>query len=250
MSSINIANKYRWPPQAPPVFNYTSSSVHELAQSIIAKSHSLLENISTTITEETATFENVVEAIARNYDYASVDTRIIHFYPKVSSNKELREACRKADDELDKYDIESSMREDIFKLIDGLHDKRDVLEIGPESLRLLKRMHRQCILEGLGLPDGCSRSRLKDIRQRLDTIRSEYRKNLGEEGGCVWLTRDELAGVPADVVSTLEDGAGSNQGKLRLTLKYPHVRPTLQYATSPDVRKLVWIANENKVRYH
>jgi metallopeptidase MepB len=256
MISINVSGKYQRPPQPPPVFDYTIDSVQALAKSIISKKRSLFDKISATVTPETATFENVVEAIAREYDYASISTTMIYFYPKVASDPDLREACRRAEDEVDEYDIESSMREDIFKLVDVLHEKRDSLGLGREDLRLVKRMHKAYISDGLGLPAGPVRTRFTEIRKRLGTLQAEYRKNLSEENGCVWLTRVELEGVPHDVVSTLQEGvdcsssSSTTERKLRLTFKYPYLRPTLQYAADPDVRKRVWMANQNKVRYY
>lgn len=240
--------KYQSPPQAPPVFNYTTSSVKRLARSIISAKRHLLDRIASTITQEDATFTNVVEAIARNYDYTSIATRIIHFYPKVASDEELREACRKADDELDDFEIESSMREDIFQLITALHSKRHNLELGSEDLRLIERMHKKGIADGLGVPIGPQRDRFKEIRARLDVIQANYRKNLNEEKSFMWLKRQELSGVSQDVLCTLEEGIGENEDKLRLTFKYPHVRPVLRYATDAETRKRVWLFNQNKVR--
>ncbi|KAJ3476736.1 hypothetical protein NLG97_g9029 [Lecanicillium saksenae] len=165
---VKMSRIVQEPPQAPPPFQFHG-------------------RWSSTVTRETATFENVVEAIARDYDYASIDTRVIYFYTKAASKEEQRDACRKADDELDDYEIDSSMRED-------------------------------------------------------------YRKNHIEEKGFLWLERRELEGLPDDIICTLEQSDSEGNQKLRLTFKYPHLRPALRHVTDPNARRRVWLANQNKCR--
>ncbi len=71
-------------------------------------------------------------------------------------------------------------------------------------------------------------------------------KTLNEENGGIWFTPAELDGVPEDVLSGLEKGKGENEGKLRLTFKYPDLFPALKYAKNAETRKRVSIGNENK----
>ncbi|KAJ4147913.1 hypothetical protein LMH87_002409 [Akanthomyces muscarius] len=220
-----MSTVFQEPPQAPPLFNYTADTVNRLARSIVDTRRKLLDKIASTITRETATFENVVEAIARDYDYASINTRVIYFYD---------------------YEIDSSTREDVFQLIDAVHSKRGRLSLCPEDLRLIERMHKQSISDGLGIVPGPKRDHFKKIRARLDALQAKYKKNLVEEKGFIWLERHELDGVPEDVICTLEQANSEDSQKLRLTFKYPHLRPVLGHATDPDVRQRVWLANQNK----
>lgn len=247
MTSVNISQKYRSPPQAPPVFASTKESVLDDARSSIAAQRAVLDKIASSFSLETATFEGVMEAIARSNDQATVVTRVLIRYRTVSPNPELREASREAKRMLGDFNTESMMREDIFKLVDALYQKRETLGLGTEDMRLLETTHKQYISHGLGLPPGASRERFKQIAGRLAALTIEFGKNLNEEDGCLWLTADELRGVPHDIVSNLDKGSGENEGKLRLTFKYPHLFPTLKYAVSPETRKRLLIANENKV---
>jgi len=70
---------------------------------------------------------------------------------------------------------------------------------------------------------------------------------LNEENNGIWFTRKELEGVPEDVLETFEKGSGDNEGKLRLTFKYPDLFPTLKFALDSETREKVFIENENKV---
>lgn len=140
------------------------------------------------------------------------------------------------------------MREDIFKLVKAVYDSPAAKDLDPESARLLDKTYKSYVRSGLELPAEPERARFKEIKKRLSTISIDFSKYLNEENGGIWFTPDELEGVPEDVVSGLKKGeAGSeNEGKLFLTYKYPDLFPTMKYAVSAEVRKRVFLGNENK----
>lgn len=176
----------------------------------------------------------------------ALQSRIIGFYQAVSSDSALRDASSKAEELIDQFQIETSMREDIFKLVDAAFKKRDRLDLDPESLRLLERERKAYITNGLGIPAGPERERYKEIRMKLSTLQIEFQKNLNEENGGIWFTEKELEGVPEDVIGGFEKGTGVNDGKLRFTFKYPDLFPVLKFAVDQDVRQKVFVENENK----
>lgn len=240
-----VPPQYQSPPQAPPSFTATTTSLLEDAKSICGNTRSLLDKIAAEITPETATFANVVLPIAEDENKAGLQNRIIGFYQAVSGDPALRDASSKAEEIMDEFQIEASMREDIFKLVEAVVAKKEQLD--PESQRLLERERKSYITNGLGIPAGPQRERYKEIRKRLSQIQIEFQKNLNEENGGIWFSRKELEGVPSDVVEGFEKGTGENEGKLRFTFKYPDLFPTLKFAVDSDVRKKVFIENENKV---
>ena len=191
-----------------------------------------------------ASFKSVVLPIAQDDDNASLESHILGFYQAVSPEKALRDASTEADKLLDDFAIEMNMREDVYKLVDAVFGKREMLE--PESQRLLEKQRKDFIRYGLGIPAGPERSRFKQIKKRLSQISIQFQKTLNEENGGIWFSPEELTGVPDDVLSTLTPGEGANKGKLRLSFKYPDLFPTLKYATNPATRKKVFIDNENK----
>jgi len=111
----------------------------------------------------------------------------------------------------------------------------------------LERERKSYITNGLGIPAGPERERYKEIRKKLSNLGITFQKNLNEENGGIWFTREQLEGVPSDVVDGFEKGTGENDGKLRLTFKYPDLFPTLKFALDSEVRQKVFIENENKV---
>ncbi|ROT43055.1 peptidase family M3 [Sodiomyces alkalinus F11] len=239
--------KYQSPPQAPPLFVGTNDSIAADAQKICDTTRSLLDKVVAEVSPEQATFQNVMAPIVEDENLSALQTRILGFYQYVAADADLRTASTEADKILDDFGIECAMREDVFKLVDAAYSRRDKeTELEPESLRLLEKDRKNYIKFGLGLPAGPQRDRFKEIKKRLSQIQIEFTRNLNEENGGVWLTPEELDGVPEDVLVGLEKGKDENEGKLKLSFKYPDLFPTLKFAKNPETRRKVFMANENK----
>ena len=236
---------FKKPPQIPPVFTGTPNSVLENTKRLVDASRNVEDKIVADVKPGQASFKNVVLPMANNENSMGLEARILGFYQAVSTDQGLRDASTEADKLLDDLSIESSMREDVFNLVDAALKKGEKLD--PESQRLLEKEHKNYVRNGLSLPAGPKRDRFKEIKKRLSQLGIIFQKNLNEESGGLWLTPEELNGVPEDVLSGLVKGEGENAGELRLTFKYPDLLPTLKYAKNPATRKKVFINNENKV---
>lgn len=182
--------------------------------------------------------------MAQEDNQMSLESHIIGFYQAVSTDKTLRDASTDAEKLMDDFGIESAMREDVFQRYDAALKKGEKLDA--ESQRLLEKDHKGYIRNGLGIPSSSQRERFKEIKKRLSELSITFQKTLNEENSGLWFTKEELEGVPEDVVSGLQKGEGENSDKLRLTFKYPDLFPTLKYAKNADVRRHLFIANENK----
>ncbi|POS82793.1 putative Saccharolysin [Erysiphe pulchra] len=248
MSNSTIA--YRIPPQPPPLFDATEESIIEDAKGICDKLKATLDKIAENVSEDTANFTNTVKLMAEAGDLAALKTRITGFYQAVSTNAKLREASSTAEEIMSEFSIEAGMREDIFKLVDTVYQAittgKSSEDLSPESLRLLKKERDSFIRNGLGIEKGEKRDRFKEIKKRLSQLQIEFQKNLTEENGGVWFSRDELNGVPEDLLESFEKGTGANEGKLRVTFKYPDLFPTLRFALNSETRMNLTIENENK----
>ena len=77
---------------------------------------------------------------------------------------------------------------------------------------------------GLNIPAGPKRDRFKEIKKRLSQLGIAFSKNLNEEKGGIWLTADELHGIPEDVLSLLR----REDDKYWLTFKVSRPLPNPQ----------------------
>lgn len=232
------------PPQLPPKFTATPSSLIEEMKKLIQSSRDLQDKLVTDVTTDTASFKNVLLPLAYDDNSSSDETHILCFYQAVSSDQSLRDASTEAENLLNDFGIESAMREDVFRLVDAALKKKEALD--PESQRLLEKSHKDFIQYGLGIPAGPDRDRFKEIKKRLSQISTIFQKNLNEETGGIWFTPEELDGVPHDTISGLKKGDGENAGKLWLTFKYPDLFPALRYAKTAETRKRILVNEENK----
>ncbi|EOO01216.1 putative metallopeptidase protein [Phaeoacremonium minimum UCRPA7] len=242
-------SKYKSPPQAPPTFIGTKESIVSDAKAMCDKTRNLLDTLVAQIpasdTSKT-TFDTVLLPQVEDENDAALSARILGFYQYVSGDSALRDASTEAEKLMDDFSIEAGMREDVFKIVDAVWQSRDKIQLDPESARLLEKERKNYIKNGLGLPAGPQRDRFKEIKKRLSQIQIEFTKNLNEENGGLWFTKEELDGVPEDLVDGLEKGTGENDGKVKLSFKYPDLFPTLKFAKNPETRRKLFIANENK----
>ncbi|KAK0636690.1 peptidase family M3-domain-containing protein [Bombardia bombarda] len=262
--------KYANPPQAPPLFVGTKESIVADAIALCDRTRSLLDKqvaeIKLAGNPDAASFDTVIRPQTEDENLGSLSSRILGFYQYVSADSELRDASTEAEKIMDEFGIECSMREDVFRLVDRVYEQSGLAKSkeqdkdrliddalaktagleNAESARLLERERKNYIKNGLGLPEGPQRDRFKEIKKRLSQVQIAFQKNLNEEDGAIFFTPEQLDGVPQDVLDGLEKGTGENEGKLRLSFKYPDLLPTLKFAKNPETRKKLFIENENK----
>lgn len=244
-----MMDKYKKPPQAPPTFTGTKDSIVSDTKALCDRSRKVLDDLVAKIPADDSsktTFQNVLLPQIYDENQAGLSSRILGFYQYVSSDSELRDASTEAEKILDEFSIEMGMREDVFKLVDAVYQKKDSLGLGGEDLKFLEKERKNYIRNGLSLPKGPQRDRFKEIKKRLSQIQIEFTKSLNEENGAIYFTREELDGVPGDLVDSWEKGTGENEGKIRVSFKYPDLFPTLKFAKNAETRRKLFVANENK----
>ncbi|MCJ1383232.1 hypothetical protein MMC17_006870 [Xylographa soralifera] len=239
-----VSDKLAKPPQAPPLFTETPTSIVDDAKRLIEYSRNVQDQIVRNVQPEAATFENVLRPLAHAENAMNFESRILGFYKEVSVESQLRDSSGEATQLLNNFGIETAMREDLFQLVDAVFKKNE--ELDPESYHLLMKQHKGYIRSGMKLPAGPRRDRLKEIQTRLQQLNVDFGKNQNEENGDIWFDPQELKGIPEDVLAELEKGTEENTGKLRLTLEVPHRFAALQYAKNSETRKRVFIAFENE----
>ncbi|KAK4499573.1 hypothetical protein PRZ48_010090 [Zasmidium cellare] len=240
---------FKKPPQAPPLFTHTPESLIKDTERLIATSKALQDKVVKEVSVDNANFHNAELPFAQDDNKMSLESHIIGFYQAVSTDAKVRDASTEAEKLMDDFAIEASMREDIFKLVDAAYKKqKDDTSLDAESRRLLEKDRKGYIRMGLDIPAGPKRDRFKAIKKRLSELSITFQKALNEENGGLWLTPEELEGVPEDVTSGLMKGKEGtpSEGKLWLTFKYPDLFPTLKYCKNAEVRRKVFVANENK----
>ncbi|KAJ5633782.1 metallopeptidase MepB [Penicillium herquei] len=241
------SNKLQVPPQAPPRFADTPSTVLSKARDLIERSRKVQDELVAHVPLEDATFENVLLPLANDENSLDVGFEILKFYQSVSTDPELRDASGEAEKLLNEFSLETETREDLYKLVESVFHKTNIEELDPESRRLLEKKYNDYSRNGLGLPEA-ERARFKEIKKHLGQLRIDYQKNLNSEDGGIWLPLRELDGVPADFISSLQKKItdANHLGEVWLSYKSSDIFMVLRNAKNEETRKKAFIANENK----
>ncbi|KAF9505096.1 hypothetical protein BS47DRAFT_1374338 [Hydnum rufescens UP504] len=195
------------------------------------------------------TFSSVFLELAKEEALIENATGPLTFYQYVSTNEQLRNAANAAEQRLNEYGIESSMRLDVFQALKDAkaHIDSSGQKLTSEELRLVEKMLLEGKRNGLDLPEE-TREQLKILKKDLSNTCTEFSKNFNEEKGTILFTRQELNGVPEDVIKgynkrTAEDGTEL----FVVTFKTPDIMPVFKHAHDPETRKRALQASESKL---
>ncbi|MCJ1236705.1 hypothetical protein MMC14_004687 [Varicellaria rhodocarpa] len=234
------------PPQLPVNFSATPVSLIQDAQRLVDEFHQLENTIVSKIQPQEATFYNVLLPLIHLENRTSGDIQRIRFFASVSPFKELRDASTKAAQLLANAEIDSEMREDIYKLVEAVVKKDERLD--SESQYYLQKKYRSYVKNGLGILLDTDRDRFKEIRKRMADLRRGCIKNINADTNGIWFTHEELDGVPDDTMTNLEKGEGENADKLKLTFKKPDFNAAMAFAVRSRTRRTVKIESERRFK--
>ncbi|PFX20542.1 Thimet oligopeptidase [Stylophora pistillata] len=193
----------------------------------------------------------------------------LDFPQHVSTDKEIRTASTEADRKLSEFEVEVSMRKDVFDNLVAFQVKNPILpthqpththtplsadavaNVLADALANALERHKAplfreagCVLErliklgkrnGLHLPADVQ-TEIKSIKTKMSGLCIDFNKNLNEENTILEFTKEELVGLPEDFISSLEK---TDAGLHKVTLKYPHYFPIMRKASNPHTRQKI-----------
>lgn len=217
-------------------WNFDALSVGELeqrTQELIGRCRTAYDRVGDLNFEEVA-FDNVIKQLAdAECDYHTLRSPI-EFPQHVSMSKELRNASTEASKKLEDFDVEMSMRKDIFDKIAYYNDKlsADLVARKPEDQRYVDRLIKLGKRNGLHLPHDVQ-FKIKTIKKKISELQIKFQHNLNEENTVLEFSTSELDGLPDDFINSLEK---VESGKRKVTLKYPHFFPIVRKCRVPETR--------------
>lgn len=194
---------------------------------------------------EAPSFENTVAALDRSGQaFARVGGVFFNLTASETSDA-LQAAERELMPKIAAHQSWLSLHEGIFKRVDALYRQRATLDLKPEELRLLERVHLDYVMEG-ALLVGPARTRYAEITEELAGLFTTFSQAvLGDEAAfCLKLeTEADRAGLPEFVLDAARNVA--QEKKLEgyaINLSPSLVDPFLTYSTRRDLREKVWRA--------
>jgi len=184
---------------------------------------------------EEVSYDNVVKAAADCDCWYAVERNNIDFFQHVSPNKELRDASVAADKKLSEFDVEQSMRQDVFDSFVAVEKLPAFKSLKPEAKRFVEKNIKVGKRNGLHLSSDIQ-GKIKEIKKRMSDLSIDFGNNLNEENTVLEFTETDLAGLAEDFLKGLEKGS---DGKLKVSLKYPHYFPCMKKARNPETRRIM-----------
>ncbi|KAH3809168.1 thimet oligopeptidase-like isoform X2 [Dreissena polymorpha] len=209
----------------------TEELIKSSTEELIQKSKHIYDSIGK-VTSDEASFETVIKPLmAVDREYA-VERNNIDFVQHVFEDKTLRDASSAADKRLSEFDVEISMRQDVFQSIVDF-EKKGLDGLTAEQKRYVERQIKIGKRNGLHLSKEVQ-DKIKEIQKKMSGLSIDFNKNLNEENTVLEFTVEELAGLPDNFIKGLDK---TEEGKCKLTLKYPHYFPSMKKCMNPQTRE-------------
>jgi peptidyl-dipeptidase Dcp len=224
--------------QTAPFSRITNADYEPAIVAGIAKAKAEIEAIANN--PEAPTFENTIVAMDRN---AADLNRVLNvFFPILSANAddELMDISMRVTPMLSEYSTSIVLNENLWKRIKAVYDNRQNLTLTPEQSMLLNETYNNFALSGANL-QGADRDEFRKLSSELSELTTKFGQNVLKELNTyeIWLTSNDLAGLPKGIVdeaAQLAEAKG-RKGEFLFTLAQPTYMAFMKYSDRQDLRE-------------
>ena len=190
---------------------------------------------------EAPTYENTIAALDYSGNRLEEVSLIFSNLNSAHTNDELQEIAREMTPRLSAHYTNISLNQDLFERIERVYEQRENSGLNGEQQKLLEETYKSFVRGGAALR-GKNRERLREIDERLSVLILQFGENVRDEINGYQLVvdnKDDLSGLPSDLVSTAAEVAKERgkEGKWVFTHHNPSVMPFLTYADNRQLRE-------------
>ncbi|MCQ3829703.1 M3 family metallopeptidase [Microbulbifer elongatus] len=192
---------------------------------------------------EAPTFANTIEAMERSGKALS---RVFTYWGIWSSNMstpEFRAVQAEMAPKLSAFNSKIIQNDKLFQRVKAVFDARDTSDLNAEQKRVVELVYDEFATNGATL-SGDAKKRYAEINTRLAELHTRFANNVlaDEEGYDLFLTEDQLAGLPESFVKAAASMAEEKgqKGKYAIKNTRSSMDPFLTYSEDRALREKVW----------
>jgi len=192
------------------------------------------------------TFANTVEALENSGVLLEKAGLVFRSLAASETNDALQAANREAAPMLAAHVDDVRMNRRLFARIKTVWEQRDRLGLAGPQRKLLDDTYKDFVRSGANLGEA-AQTRLRAINAELSSLGVAFDENQLHDTNAYRLVierREDLAGLPSDVVEGAAEAAGAAKlpGKWVFGLQSPSIWPFLSYADNRDLRRQILAA--------
>ncbi|WP_444898504.1 M3 family metallopeptidase [Microbulbifer sp. VAAC004] len=189
------------------------------------------------------TFANTIVPMERSGAELSRATAYYGIWAANMSSPEFRKVQQELAPIWADYESKIYQNKDLFKRIKAIYDQRNAMDLDAEQKRVVELIYTQFSTNGATL-EGKAKERYAEINKRLAELYTKFSNNVlaDEEGYDIFLSKDQLSGLPESFVAAaaaLAEEKGE-KGKYAITNTRSSMDPFLTYSDNRELRKQVW----------
>ncbi len=192
---------------------------------------------------EQATFENTIVPFEESGEMLD---RVFTYYGIFSSNvssPEFREVQRELSPEISEYSSKISQNSELFERIKTVFKNSQQNPLPAPEQRVIDLIYEEFAMEGANLNE-VDKKRYAEINKELSELYTKFSNNVlaEEENYIVYLTEDQLSGLPESYVKSAASTAEANgeSSKYAVTNTRSSMDPFLTYSDERELREKVW----------
>ncbi|XP_042561014.1 neurolysin, mitochondrial isoform X2 [Clupea harengus] len=221
--SADNKNNLRW--------DLTPALIQEQTERLIQRVRQDFDTIGA-LDVSKVTIENTLKPLADAKLHYASSRHVLDFPQFVSACKDIRSASTEADKRLADFDVELSMREDIFQRLIVLQEKK-LNGLSSETERFVERLITLGKRNGLHLSKE-TQEEITSISKTISELSIDFSSNLNEDNTCLSFTEEELGGLAESYMNGLNR---LEDGRFKVTLAYPHYYPLMKRCHVPETRR-------------
>ncbi len=222
-----------------PPFSLIGNADYEPAISAgIEKARKELADIASN--PEAPTFDNTIVALDRAG--RDLDRVLNVFFNLLSADTddEMMEISLRVTPLLADYSSSIVLDQGLWKRVKAVYDSRSSLNLTPEQKTLLQKTYDSFALSGADL-QGADRETFRRLSSELSELTTRFGQNVLKELNTyeIWLSKDDLAGLPEGIVAEAAElaQAKGREGEYLFTLAQPTYMAFMKYSERPDLRE-------------